>query len=101
MRAVDGTAGVARVELVCPHWGVSFCKHRSWVALSAACHVGKAASAPIPMPSAAWSQEASGARTPPPAVPFLFRGPGITLGPMGFHDLHLEGSTWLDLVQTL
>lgn len=34
MRAVDGTAGVARVELVCPHWGVPFCKHRSWVARS-------------------------------------------------------------------
>lgn len=70
MRAVDGTAGVARVKLVCPHWGVPFCKHRSWVAL--VLHVGKAASAPILMPSAAWSQEASRARTPPPAVPFLF-----------------------------
>lgn len=29
-----GTAGVARVELVRPHWGVPFCKHRSWVARS-------------------------------------------------------------------
>lgn len=35
MRAVGvGTAGVARVELVCPHWGIPFCKHRSWVAPS-------------------------------------------------------------------
>lgn len=66
MRAVDRTAGVARVELVCPHWCVPFCKHRSWVALSAACR--ESSFGPNP-------QEASRARTPPPAVPFLFRVP--------------------------
>lgn len=68
MRAVDGTAGVARVEHVCPHWGVPFCKHRSWVARSF-----------CPSPSAMWSQSRSQqskdpSPTPPPSYPFSFPG---------------------------
>lgn len=72
MRAVDGTAGVARVELVCPHWGVPFCKHRSWVALSAACRE----SSFCPNPHAQCSMESRGQRgkDPTPSYPFSFPG---------------------------
>lgn len=90
MRAMGETAGMAWVELVCPHWGVQFW---SWVARSAACRERSF----CPNPSAARSQETCRARTapPPPRAPqlsFSFSGV-LELGPLGLHDC--------DLVQTL
>lgn len=73
MRAVNGTAGVAWVELMCPQWGVPFCKHRSCVARSTPCRERSF----CPSPSVAWSQEASRARTaaqPRPQLSLSFSG---------------------------
>lgn len=77
MRAMRGTAGMARVELVRPTLGCPFCKHRSWVVGSAARPCRGVGGSFRPNPSAAWSLEASRAKTTPPRPQLSFSFSGV------------------------